>query len=663
MESPLPEDPYDALGVAQDASSAHIKTVYRKLVLKYHPDKVHDETKKKAASDQFHKIQQAYEILGDEARRKHYDAMVRLVSLKKDVIEGKSERANASYPRDASHFDGSMPRPTTAAYDFKTSPTAKGATFGMKGPPRFEERKPSYVYEDHPRHEEVRIPDNRYDDDYYSRPKPKTTSRSGRYAEPEPVKVSRKENEKTSRSERSRASDRERTRERDFKYKHVEPVNVEYYEDSYRDPEKAGSRERDQFREEVRRHRTRADEDPNHDYDRQYKVRAQEVRSQEEQAREYQRRYKSSSAEPETRPSASRSNSARDTERVRRSATDARPSLARRSSAKKSDHSPPRRSRRDGDKKSPMPDIVEEPRRRDYNAHPNHSSDLEEMVSDIPQHFGRSYPAPTRSQETVPPVLRRSETAPIYPTASSRSKRDGSHPASSRLREANLDSGYNSPDSPVSDSFPHTTQYTQPKSSQSFFGATVVDEPIEYSNGRRTQRVEPTSHRKRSPSPREHRPRESSRRQHDAPHTPTFKTVQTYQYPSSTTVEPPSSAPSSVHPVEPVAERPRLSRRDAYHSSSRSSRAGLFGESGHGTTVAAEPSPLSSSGLKSSKKSGGEMMAGLAKSAPHQVQYAKQPKTEDIRLANPMGSRASGGHHRRPSATTSRGGFWRHAVY
>ncbi|KAF2772987.1 heat shock protein DnaJ, partial [Teratosphaeria nubilosa] len=73
MGLPLPEDPYAALGVAKDASAATIKTQYRKLVLKCHPDKVQDEARKAAAVDNFHKIQTAYEIIGDEDRRSRYD--------------------------------------------------------------------------------------------------------------------------------------------------------------------------------------------------------------------------------------------------------------------------------------------------------------------------------------------------------------------------------------------------------------------------------------------------------------------------------------------------------------------------------------------------------------------------------------------------------------
>merc|ERR1712072_838130 len=69
MSSPLPEDPYISLGVAKDATPQTIKTQYRKLVLKFHPDKVQDPALKQAAVDEFHKIQKAYEVVGDEDKR------------------------------------------------------------------------------------------------------------------------------------------------------------------------------------------------------------------------------------------------------------------------------------------------------------------------------------------------------------------------------------------------------------------------------------------------------------------------------------------------------------------------------------------------------------------------------------------------------------------
>lgn len=64
------DDPYQILGVASTASSADIKKAYRKLALKYHPDKNPNDA---AAAALFAKVANAYEILSDQDRRDQYD--------------------------------------------------------------------------------------------------------------------------------------------------------------------------------------------------------------------------------------------------------------------------------------------------------------------------------------------------------------------------------------------------------------------------------------------------------------------------------------------------------------------------------------------------------------------------------------------------------------
>ena len=66
---------YQILGVETSASSADIKKAYRKLAMKYHPDKqtTKNEEEKKRAEDRFKEISQAYDILGDEKKKQSYD--------------------------------------------------------------------------------------------------------------------------------------------------------------------------------------------------------------------------------------------------------------------------------------------------------------------------------------------------------------------------------------------------------------------------------------------------------------------------------------------------------------------------------------------------------------------------------------------------------------
>ncbi len=68
--------PYEILGVDKNATLKHIKLAYRKLALKYHPDKLPpnaSESERKAAHGKFAAISNSYEILSDEGRRREYD--------------------------------------------------------------------------------------------------------------------------------------------------------------------------------------------------------------------------------------------------------------------------------------------------------------------------------------------------------------------------------------------------------------------------------------------------------------------------------------------------------------------------------------------------------------------------------------------------------------
>jgi len=64
------QDYYETLGVARNASEADIKKAYRRLAMKYHPDRNPDD---KAAEEQFKSAKEAYEILSDPQKRAAYD--------------------------------------------------------------------------------------------------------------------------------------------------------------------------------------------------------------------------------------------------------------------------------------------------------------------------------------------------------------------------------------------------------------------------------------------------------------------------------------------------------------------------------------------------------------------------------------------------------------
>jgi curved DNA-binding protein len=63
-------DYYEVLGVKKDSSAQDIKKVYRKLAMKYHPDRNKGD---KEAEEKFKKISEAYAVLSDPEKRKQYD--------------------------------------------------------------------------------------------------------------------------------------------------------------------------------------------------------------------------------------------------------------------------------------------------------------------------------------------------------------------------------------------------------------------------------------------------------------------------------------------------------------------------------------------------------------------------------------------------------------
>ncbi len=65
------KDYYKILGVSEGASQEEIKKVYRKLAIKFHPDK--NRENEKEAEEKFKEVSEAYYVLGDVKRRKEYD--------------------------------------------------------------------------------------------------------------------------------------------------------------------------------------------------------------------------------------------------------------------------------------------------------------------------------------------------------------------------------------------------------------------------------------------------------------------------------------------------------------------------------------------------------------------------------------------------------------
>lgn len=85
------QDYYDVLGVAKKATQDQIKKAYRKLAIKYHPDKAQGDKK---AEEKFKQINEANDVLSDPEKRKKYDV---LGENWKYYDEEQAQRAGANY--------------------------------------------------------------------------------------------------------------------------------------------------------------------------------------------------------------------------------------------------------------------------------------------------------------------------------------------------------------------------------------------------------------------------------------------------------------------------------------------------------------------------------------------------------------------------------------
>ncbi|KAJ9637144.1 hypothetical protein H2201_008308 [Coniosporium apollinis] len=549
MASPLPPDPYAALGVPKSADALAIKSAYRKLVLKCHPDKVADETLKARAADEFHKIHQAYEILVDDDRRERYNSQVRLAELRREAMERSGS--------------GSGPRVEvrTAAYDIRTP---GGATYTAQGPTRvFEERRPREYDDD--RYEQSRASSRKYDG--YE---PSYGRRPAARADREPIRVAtrEKESDKTDRAERTRTRDREVRRERVRKtesasaYSDDSDGRANFENDYHRRSEDAARYQPD----------TRRGSDRRSSRDDYYG----DIERKTVTAEDYIKRSRQSSYD-DARPSPSRSTSSQNPYAydVRPSRGSERPAYVRRSSAQ-----PKPSSRRRSPERERRRDVIAE--EEEYNPRPT----LEKSNSDPARVKAAVPPLRTRIQrsQTYQPDehaqpsptgisdLRRAETMPMPATATGTtspytSRRRGvTQPAQpSKLRSAREtmhDSGYSSSSPGAPDmAYPYaqeparpgldrstskTTYYTYPSGGGVSLKPTSPHiQPQE--SGYRTVTREPGQPRNLSPDPVSPRTRESER--------PPLATARTVPAPAPAGVPPGRYATATAAPSPTTAAR------------------------------------------------------------------------------------------------------------
>ena len=87
-------DYYKVLGINEQANDEQIKQAYRKLAKKYHPDL---NPGNHEAEEKFKDVVEAYEVLGDAAKRKEYDAKRKTTENRSNSKHTQEMRNNAAY--------------------------------------------------------------------------------------------------------------------------------------------------------------------------------------------------------------------------------------------------------------------------------------------------------------------------------------------------------------------------------------------------------------------------------------------------------------------------------------------------------------------------------------------------------------------------------------
>ena len=173
MSSPIPPDPYQALGVPKDADISVIRSAHRKLVLRLHPDRIKDEAEKLRGKDEFHKVQQAYELLSDPDRRSRYDDRITLAALRKEAMTRDSpmRTPSATYPM--------RPAPPTSSHSIRRDFRPDGNVYEERAPDDYFASRESFSSRDRYDDEPSRASARKYDGPSERRSSAKT-SESGK---------------------------------------------------------------------------------------------------------------------------------------------------------------------------------------------------------------------------------------------------------------------------------------------------------------------------------------------------------------------------------------------------------------------------------------------------------------------------------------------------
>ena len=422
---PLEPSPYKTLNVPKDATLPTIRSAHRKLVLSCHPDKVQDESAKKAKAEQFHLVQQAYEILNDENRRRRWDERAKLAELKAEMMEERP--------------------PPRKAQEYGSPRAGQAPIFEMRGGRTYEEIRPKHIYRtfEEDAFSSAFAAESRSSRKYESERYGDLPSRRTSGRRPEERRTSREADtlrEKRAREHEAIARDRDlKNRKRDKDRKRDKEAKFEGKNRAYVESDSSGSETDERHRSSKADRRFKRDDDDRRRFRDEPPRRGgkQDLRDYDDEldgkiyrVQDYMRK-SNENIEPERRPARRRADSYREkppqppsppppaADNVRRSSGDD----GRRSSVRTRGSRAPSPVRKSSGKEKRMPEIVDPPSTSRKTTMQSASSDprnLRNMTSSSSKSKAERGEAIPRAQtfSASPkfdhPGMRRAETMPIH---------------------------------------------------------------------------------------------------------------------------------------------------------------------------------------------------------------------------------------------------------
>lgn len=143
----MAEDYYSILGVPKTASLADIKTAYLKLAREKHPDRFKDPAERDQAAQRFQLVNEAFNLLRDEQRRRKYDEEQ---EWQKQPPEKRAEQhyKDGKYREQTGQFNEALKYYYEAVQVAPDNPTYKLAVARLLGKDRAKQRQAAEIFEE-----------------------------------------------------------------------------------------------------------------------------------------------------------------------------------------------------------------------------------------------------------------------------------------------------------------------------------------------------------------------------------------------------------------------------------------------------------------------------------------------------------------------------------